>query len=195
MEYTESYYSLSHGTDRQSAENIISGGFDLCGNETSWCGKGVYFYDIKAKAWWAAERKCKEIKKQNYSQKVKAAIVLADIKDVPKKEIFDLRVKRDLEKFEDFVKGFLVEGNQIKIEEIADDIERKIRLRSMLISFYATEGHYKLVVGNFRQRPQLANEHAIEFADSLYMIFGIETIYCVKNTDILSNIRPGGSEK
>ena len=63
MEYTESYYSLSHGTDQHSAENSVKEGFSIKGDATSWCGKGVYFYDIKGKAWWAAKRKCSEIKK------------------------------------------------------------------------------------------------------------------------------------
>ena len=34
-----------------------------------------------------------------------------------------------------------------------------------------------------------ADENAIEFSDSLDMIFGIETIYCVKDKDIIENIR------
>lgn len=31
-------------------------------------------------------------------------------------------------------------------------------------------------------------EHAIEFSNSLDMIFGIETIYCVKDSNIIENI-------
>ena len=51
------------------------------------------------------------------------------------------------------------------------------------------------MIGHFRQRPQPLYEHAIKFADSLDMIFGIETIYCVKDTSIVSNIRLGGSKQ
>lgn len=194
MEYTESYYSLSHGTDKQSAKDIISNGFALKGDITSWCGKGAYFYDIKAKAWWAANRKCAEIKQKEF-RKVKPIILLADIENIPKKEIFDLRVKKDLECFEDFVNELLKGKDQIQIQGIEDEAERKIALRAMLISFYADAVCCKLVIGNFRQRPQPLNEHAIEFSDSLDMIFGIETIYCVKDTNIISNIRLGGSKK
>ena len=138
MRYTESYYNLSHGTDKISAENIKTKGFVLSGDET-----------------------------------------------------FDLRVKKDLEKFEEFVNLILPKKEKIIISEI-DDAERKIRLRSALISFYAKETQCKLVIGNFRQRPQPLYEHAIEFANSLDMVFGIETIYCVKDTGIISNIRIGG---
>ena len=81
---------------------------------------------------------------------------------------------------------------QIKIADVDDEVERKIRLRSALISFYAKETRCKLVIGNFRQRPQPLYEHAVEFANSLDMVFGIETIYCVKDTGIISNIRIGG---
>lgn len=138
MRYTESYYNLSHGTDKISAENIKTKGFVLSGDDT-----------------------------------------------------FDLRVKKNLEKFEEFVNLILPKKEKIIISEI-DDAERKIRLRSALISFYAKETQCKLVIGNFRQRPQLLYEHAIEFANSLDMVFGIETIYCVKDTGIISNIRIGG---
>lgn len=138
MRYTESYYNLSHGTDKISAENIKTKGFVLSGDDT-----------------------------------------------------FDLRVKKDLEKFEEFVNLILPKKEKIIISEI-DDAERKIRLRSALISFYAKETQCKLVIGNFRQRPQPLYEHAIEFANSLDMVFGIETIYCVKDTGIISNIRIGG---
>ena len=106
-------------------------------------------------------------------------------------ETFDLRVKKDLEKFEEFVNLILPKKEKIIISEI-DDAERKIRLRSALISFYAKETQCKLVIGSFRQRPQPLYEHAIEFANSLDMVFGIETIYCVKDTGIISNIRIGG---
>ena len=102
MRYTESYYNLSHGTDKISAENIKTKGFVLSGDETSWCGEGVYFYDIKAKAWWAADRKCNELKQKGFSG-VKAAVILADIENIYKDDTFDLRVKKDLEDSECFV--------------------------------------------------------------------------------------------
>lgn len=194
MEYTESYYSLSHGTDEQSAQDIISNGFALKGDLTSWCGKGAYFYDIKSKAWWAANRKCAEIKQKEF-RKVKPVILLADIEDISKNDTFDLRVKNDLEHFESFVNELLNNEDKIEIQGVEDEIERKIALRAMLISFYADVEKCKLVIGNFRQRPQPLYEHAIEFSNSLDMIFGIETIYCVKDTSIISNIRLGGRKK
>ena len=64
----------------------------------------------------------------------------------------------------------------------------------MLISYYSDKNNKKLIIGNFRQRPQPLYEHAIEFSNSLDMIFGIETIYCVKDTGIIENIREGGEE-
>ena len=191
MRYTESYYNLSHGTDKISAENIKTKGFVLSGDETSWCGEGVYFYDIKAKAWWSADRKCNELKQKGFSD-VKAAVILADIENIYKDDTFDLRVKKDLEDFECFVNLMLQRQKQIKIADVDDEVERTIRLRSALISFYAKETQCKLVIGNVRQRPQPLYEHAIEFANSLDMVFGIETIYCVKDTGIISNIRIGG---
>ena len=69
-----------------------------------------------------------------------------------------------------------------------EDVEKIITLRALFISYYADRNDKKLVIGNFRQRPQPMYEHAIEFSNSLDMIFGIETIYCVKDKDIIENI-------
>ena len=193
MRYTESYYNLSHGTDIASAENIKTNGFTLRGDKTSWCGEGVYFYDIKAKAWWAAKRKCNELKQKGKGS-IKATVILADIEDIYKDETFDLRVKKDVDDFESFVNSTLSDDYKIIIEGVDDEVERKILLRSMLISFYAEEKHYRLIIGNFKQRPQPLYEHTIEFADSLDMVFGVETIYFVKDTGIISNIRIGGKQ-
>lgn len=197
MEYTESYTGLCHGTDKESAEKIISDGFlisDSSNNVLNWCGKGVYFYDIKAKAWWSANRKCREIKKKEVRD-VKSAIILADIKEIFKKDIFDLRVKKELDTFEMFVRQLFDGESQIDVSGIINEADRKIVLRTILISCYADENNKKLVIGNFRQRPQPLYEHAIEFANSLNMVFGIETIYCVKDISIIKNIRWGGVEK
>ncbi|MDY4609018.1 MAG: hypothetical protein SPD11_00185 [Sphaerochaetaceae bacterium] len=58
MDYHESYRDLCHGTTKKFANAVLKNGFLIQGDSTSWCGKGVCFYDIKAKAWWAAQRKC-----------------------------------------------------------------------------------------------------------------------------------------
>lgn len=82
--------------------------------------------------------------------------------------------------FEQFVRQITDSNIFLELTNIEDEIERKIALRSMLISFYADYANCKLVVGNFRQRPQPLYEHAIEFSNSLDMIFGIETIYLLR---------------
>ena len=55
--YKETYRELSHGTDMESATIIRNNGFKISERSDSWCGPGIYFYDIKKKAWWAARRK------------------------------------------------------------------------------------------------------------------------------------------
>lgn len=192
MEYTETYLKLSHGTDLESANKIMYDGFQVAGDGSSWCGKGVYFYDIKGKAWWAAERKCQEIKRKT-GNNVKKMVVLADIVNIKKADTLDLRIKKDLEEFEKFIIDLFSGENKITISDVEDNNERIILLRSMLISFFTDKHEKKLVIGDFRQRPQPLYEHAIEFANQLDMIFGIETIYCVKDTSVISNISLGGS--
>ena len=124
MRYTESYYNLSHGTDIASAEDIKTNGFTLRGDKTSWCGEGVYFYDIKAKAWWAAKRKCNELKQKGKGS-IKATVILADIEDIYKDETFDLRVKKDVDDFESFVNSTLSDDYKIIIEGVDDEVEKK----------------------------------------------------------------------
>lgn len=184
--YLETYRGLCHGTDAISAENIKRDGFILGSSKDSWCGDGIYFYDIKAKAWWAANRKCKQIK-DDRGQRIEPAVVFADIIDIAKDEIFDMRVHKDLVEFERAVSPMLERG-MLCVAGIEDETERTIILRSMLISYFADCNNRKLIIGNFRQRPQPLYEHAIEFANSLDMVFGIETIYCVKDKDVISNI-------
>ena len=163
--YKETYRELSHGTDMESATIIRNNGFKISERSDSWCGPGIYFYDIKKKAWWAARRKCSEIKKET-GKKVEPTVLFADIIDIETDKIFDLRAYKDLCDFE----------------------EKIIQLRSLFISYYAEKNDKKLIIGNFRQRPQPMYEHAIEFSNSLDMIFGIETIYCVKDSNIIENI-------
>lgn len=186
MMYCETYRNLCHGTDEQSAEMIRKKGFKIAGNKDSWCGAGIYFYDIKKKAWWAAERKCNQLKK-DMEKKLKPKVIFADIVNIPDRDIFDLRVFTDLCDFENSITDLF--GDFIfDIPEAENETERIIMLRSLLISYYVKMHGKKLIIGNFRQRPQPKYEHAIEFANSLDMIFGIETIYCVKDNTIISNI-------
>lgn len=183
--YKETYRELSHGTDEESAEKIKANGFEIRGRSDSWCGKGVYFYDIKKKAWWAANRKCEEIKKKS-GKKIKPTVLYADIINIDDNKIFDLRSYKDLCDFETEINSLLDEYS-FELAGI-EDTEKIIILRALLISYYADRNDKKLIIGNFRQRPQRMYEHAIEFSNSLDMIFGIETIYCVKDKDIIENI-------
>lgn len=184
--YKETYRELSHGTDEESAEKIKIDGFEIRGRSDSWCGKRVYFYDIKKKAWWAATRKCEEIKRET-GKKIKPAVVFADIIDIEDRNIFDLRTHKDLCDFEKQIRELLGEYS-FELSGVDNNVEKVIMLRSMLISYYSDRNNKKLIIGNFRQRPQPMYEHAIEFSNSLNMIFGIETIYCVKDKSIIENI-------
>ena len=193
MEYKESFCNLIHGTSYESATKILKDGFKISGDDTSWCGKGVYFYDVKSKAWWSANRTCADLKKRT-GIKHKSAIVFADIKDLAKNDIFDLRSHSDLLDFKIFVDKLLKSsGGILRISELQNDEERIIAFRSMLISYYTNSVNKKLVIGTFKQREQSSYNDAVNFAESLNLIFGAETIYCVKDINILSNLRIGGN--
>lgn len=183
--YKETYRELSHGTDVESATIIRNNGFKISERSDSWCGPGIYFYDIKKKAWWAARRKCSEIKKET-GKKVEPTVLFADIIDIETDKIFDLRAYKDLCDFEEKITPLLGEYS-FELSGM-NETEKIIQLRSLFISYYAEKNDKKLIIGNFRQRPQPMYEHAIEFSNSLDMIFGIETIYCVKDSNIIENI-------
>ncbi|MCC8050017.1 MAG: hypothetical protein LIO99_13545 [Clostridiales bacterium] len=188
MKRTESYRNLYHGTDEESAKKIISEGFRFSEKEENWCGEGIYFYDIKAKAWWTANRTCGCIKKKHH-KKIKPAVVSAEIVNLSRDEVFDLRSFKDLCDFEEFVRFCLAGITSVKDGDSKNEEEEKINLRGMLLDFYAHQMNMKLVVGAFWQRPQEEYENAADFADKWSIVFGFETIYCVKDSGIISNIK------
>lgn len=187
MIYKETYKNLSHGTDEESAKKIKENGFEIRGGCDSWCGKGIYFYDVKKKSWWAANRKCTEIKRKT-GVKIKPFVLFADIIDLSDDEIFDMRIYENMCDFERTVRPFIGKCS-MQIANIQDETEKVIKLRTMLISYYILATEKKLVIGNFKQRPQKKYEHIMEFAESLDILFGIETIYCVKDKNIIKNVR------
>lgn len=185
--YTESFLNLFHGTTQEAALNIKQSSFLMSTRKDNWCGNGVYFYDIKSKACWAANRKCNEVKQQTGNRQVRA-VVKADVLNLPKIDILDFRVHSELCNFETVIRDVFDEDNGFKIDTVSDATERLIILRSMMIAYYVKKRKKKLVVGIFRQRTQVKYEHAITFANKLDLIFGVETIYCVKDVSILQNI-------
>lgn len=118
-------------------------------------------------------------------------VLFADVIELEDDKILDLRVHKDLCEFEQGISEIFW-NYKIEISGIDDDADKIIMLRALLISYYADTSDKKLVIGNFRQRPQPLYEYAIEFSNSLDMIFGIETIYCVKDKNIIENVREGG---
>jgi len=187
MKYKESYVDLCHGTDEESADKIEETGFEIKGGRDSWCGKGVYFYDVKKKAWWAAHRKCREIRKET-GRIVNPTVLFVDITDIEDDNIFDMRVYKDLCDFEKETAQLFGE-HIFEIKGVEDRTERIVQLRSLMISFYSDRKDKQLVIGNFKQRPREDYNHVIEFANGLDMVFGIETIYCAKDKNIIGNIR------
>ena len=180
------YRELVHGTDMESAENILAQGFELRGDLRSWCGEGVYFYREKNKAWWTAKRKCHQLKKE-LGRKVKPIILFADIYELPVNDILDLRKQKDFKAFKDFVQGMFDEEKA----KIGGDDEALRQVRAALISFYADKHHKKLIVGDFEQERE--QDEYDRFAKDLRIISRKEEIFCIKDTSIISNVRKGVS--
>lgn len=185
--YTESYSKLYHGTSCEAAEEIIRSQHFIPSKGDSWCGEGVYFYDNKSKAWWAANRKCEEIRRLTGVRRM-ATYVNADIVDLDREYILDLRAYNDLQKFAEYVDAILNEC-PIEIEGDMAEEDKIILRRGILISFFAEEFKKKLVIGNFQQRTQPKYAGLFSKAEELNLVIGVETIYCVKDSSILSNIR------
>ena len=183
--YTETYRNLFHGTTLESALDIEnSKNFIL--SEDGWCGSGIYFYDNKTKAMWAAQRKCVEQSKKDFKKHCKACIC-AEIVELNKSFIFDLRAQKDLINFQNFADE-LLKGQGFSIQEL-DDNEKIKMTRTMLIAFYSDQNNIKLVVGNFRQTSDGSKRDLYAYAEKWNLVFGVETIYCVKDVSILKNIR------
>ena len=179
--YTESYSGLCHGTSNVAARSIVAGQ-SFRPSKSGWCGSGIYFYDIKAKAYWSAGRTCR-------NTPFTPVVVFADIQDLPVPEIADLRTKRELLCMHDFMDQN-PELSEIDIDDDTLSIEEKEKLiHGIIISYYAKHHNKKLVIGLFSQIDRDDNDKASYTADILGLGFGMETIYCVKDGSILSNIR------
>lgn len=183
--YVEKYEDLYHGTLEEYAREIVATQKFVPSKE-GWCGKGIYFYDNKAKAWWSANRTRENARRKGNVGAV-ADIVIADIKQLARSCILDLRSPEDLEKFANFVNQFL-KDDDFKIETKDGKEEKKIK-RAMLLSFYCKENNIKLIIGYFQQQSRDRIETLKPFADTWQLAIGIETIYCAKEPTIVCNIR------
>lgn len=67
--------------------------------------------------------------------------------------------------------------------------ERIIRMRSIMIDYYAHSNNKKLVIGIFKQNERDDMTDIIEYGKEQYFVLGVETIYCVKDHSVISNIR------
>lgn len=191
---TEKYINLYHGTTAEFASSIIkSQKFNP--SLGGWCGKGVYFYDIKAKAWWSASRTC------NNQYIAKPAVVVADLQEIDRASILDLRDPRKLESFASYTEKLLSESDcGWKIAELetdnVDEFEKICGIRALLLNFYCDQHDIKVVIGYFQQQPN--NNHikgdTKKFSDKWLLAIGIETIYCVKDASIIYNIREAGRQ-
>lgn len=187
--YKETYLNLYHGTTKEAANSILTSQMFIPSSVNNWCGEGIYFYDNKAKALWAAHRKCNEVFSET-GVRTDATYVNADIVDLEREYILDLRDYKQLLCFSKVVDTVLEEV-KIDIAEELPEEEKIIILRGILISYFAQEYDKKLIIGHFQQRSQEGMENAFSKAESLHLVIGVETIYCVKDASIISAIRGG----
>ena len=176
--YTEEYKDLYHGTTDEYATAIINAN-EFTPSKTGWCGYGVYFYDIKAKAWWSANRTCSINKQSN------PAVIIADIQPLSRVQILDLRSINGIKDFADFVNDTLAELD-FDIDNCLDSFECTRLKRAILLDLYCEKNDIKIVVGYFRQ-DRISD--CKNFADAWQLAIGIEAIYCVKDPTTICNIR------
>lgn len=184
--YIEEYKNLYHGTIEEYA-NIIIDTQSFIPSENGWCGSGVYFYDNRSKAWWSAHR-TSAIKNEKGNSSSAACIVIADVKPLSRSSILDLRSNEDLKDFADFVENCLSDFHFCFENKISEDESLRLK-RAMLLSFYCLENNIKLIVGYFRQNTPANMDAYKKFVDDWQLAIGIETIYCVKDVEIICNIR------
>lgn len=123
-------------------------------------------------------------------QSVKPAIIMADIINISKDNIFDLRIPDSCKKLTALIDEIQEDGG---LEFLGcTEEEEKIELRAKLIEFYCNEHNVKLLIGTFRQKSRSEVKEAVAVAEMLGLVTGAETIFCAKDTSIISNIRRGG---
>lgn len=201
MGYVDNYYALCHGTTLEAARKIIENGFEIRTPKDPWLGEGVYFYDRKRKAWWYSDNTCRYISKEE-DRPVQGTVLFVDILNIPYEDIFDLRIRDDMEDFQVFVekldemrKKDFPDTDSYCISSATNEDERRAEMRSYLIGYYVKESRKKLVIANIRQSEdsiKAISEETIKFSDSLGIVLGVETVYCVKDLSIMSKPRQGG---
>lgn len=184
--YTETYKDLYHGTTVAHAAKIVEMQAFIP-SETGWCGAGIYFYDNKSKAWWSATRTCYQ-EKMNGNTGATPDIVIADLVQLNRSSILDLRSPDDLKKFADFVNEFLSK-NDFSIANLSNKEDPVKLKRALLLSYFCNLYSQQLVIGYFRQEPQEKIDNTQHFANAWQLAIGIETIYCAKDPTIVHNIR------
>lgn len=176
--YTEEYKHLYHGTTEKYAAAIIKSQ-NFTPSPNGWCGYGVYFYDIRAKAWWSANRTCSTKENAN------SAVIVADIQPLNRVCILDLRSAKDLRKFADFVDYSLANAD-FDVDSSLDNFDRTAAKRAILLDLYCETNNIKMIIGYFQQKRTSDCE---AFADVWQLAIGVETIYCVKDSTLIYNIR------
>lgn len=193
--YTESFKELYHGTSVSFFEDISHNGFRK--SEHGWCGQGVYFYDVKSKAWWSANRTCRVLKSHT-GEKHKPGVIFVNIPDIAKEKILDLRDFRNVNLIKEFytknLDSILVHDKySINTNPTKED---KTKLRSAILDFYSQKNDIDMVIAYIKQEDNNDIDLSLEFANLLGLVVGAETIYCVReitSIKIIKFIQWGGS--
>lgn len=187
--YKESFHGLYHGTTLASANGIIENGFRFSVGNDSWCGAGVYFFDVRALAWnWA--NRVAAVRKRDGEDLYEAVVVETSAVDVDRDLILDLRDVNSLYDLKKAAEGFLRGDSQIHYDgddELSDE-ERLNRTRAILIDMFCKMKGFALVVGIFKQNDREERREILKYAESINIVSGVETIYCVKDTGILGRL-------
>ena len=184
MQYYETYKGLYHGTTREYATKILHEGF--CPSEHGWLGPGIYFYDIRSKAFWSAERTCARLKEET-GIKPEKAVLCCNIDQVNRQYVMDLRDWSAIAEFGEYVDEKL-SHNTLEFSDTFGMEEEEFK-RALLIATYADEKEKKLIIGTFEQREQEKAKKGLHYAREFKLIAGVETIYCARDPELINDLK------
>lgn len=167
-----------HGTDLNSAQNILKTDFIYRANKEHWLGNGIYFYmDLSLAKWWTSNPSRK------FGVRVNSPAILNVKLKLQDDEILDLRKLDDYNQFINLYYDEYIPLLKLGILEIPP--VNQYQIRCSFCDYLEEQYGLKAIIGNFSllSQPYLPSRYKL-FTKAMKLYY-IETQLCVFDTDCI----------
>lgn len=181
-----------HGTKQSACKNITNFGFKINKSkedDNHWLGHGVYFYDdFKLAKSWATQKV--NVQNKKYNKNDRASVIKVDICS---KNILNLNDNSEVDKYFEFLEEFiyLTDKHKFKLEDKSDEIELE-KFNCIALDYYAKIKKIDVIIRTFKSNRTNYYDIKHKLKKDIMKILKIcyiEKQICVKNIDVIKNIR------